>query len=261
MTGDETSTLKNSVPPRPAQELRTSEPHSWHWAQNLVGIGAVLALCYYGEEVLVILLISVLLAFILAPVVDLLTRLWLPRALAAALAMLLLLTVLGGTVYYSYNQAADLLQDLPKYSKRVRDEITRVRNRAETLDGFTDPRLRVGNPGVDCGLLRPLSGVFHVDLAEPRALGDSYAFSAAQPADGVCNPGADFSDDPDVYGGECADRIIHRCGGYGDFLGTAPAFFLLCGIHQRILKPGALSGSGAGAGAPDLCRSGPPWSR
>src|SRR5262249_60508226 len=95
----------------------------WHWAMNIVGVAGILALCYFGESVLVVMLVSVLLAFILAPIVDLLTFLRLPRSLAAAMAILLMLGALCGIVYFSYNQAATLVQDLPKYTGKVRDEV------------------------------------------------------------------------------------------------------------------------------------------
>jgi len=105
-----------------------------HWAMNVVGIAGILALCYFGESVLVVILVSVLLGFILAPIVDFLTYLRLPRSLAAAIAILLLLGALGGIVYYSYNQAATLLQDLPKYSSKVREEALRFRRSAERFE-------------------------------------------------------------------------------------------------------------------------------
>ena len=89
-----------------------------HWAMDVIGIAGILALCYYGEAVLAVVLISVLLAFILAPVVDLLTLMHLPRGLAAFVAMMLLLAVIFGIFYYSYNQATVLMQDLPKYSQQ-----------------------------------------------------------------------------------------------------------------------------------------------
>jgi predicted PurR-regulated permease PerM len=105
-----------------------------HWAMNIVGIAGVLALCYFGESVLVVMLVSVLLAFILAPIVDLLTYFRLPRSLAAAIAILLLLAALGGIVYFSYNQAMTLLHDLPKYASRVREEALRFRKSAERFE-------------------------------------------------------------------------------------------------------------------------------
>jgi predicted PurR-regulated permease PerM len=101
---------------------------------NVVGIVGILALCYFGESVLVVMLVSVLLAFILAPIVDLLTYIRLPRSLAAAIAILLLLSALGGIVFYSYNQAATLLQDLPKYTNKIREEALRFRRSAERFE-------------------------------------------------------------------------------------------------------------------------------
>jgi predicted PurR-regulated permease PerM len=101
---------------------------------NIVGIAGVLALCYFGESVLVVMLVSVLLAFILAPIVDLFSYLRLPRSLAAAIAILLMLAALSGIVYFSYNQATTLVHDLPKYATRVREEAMRFRRSAERFE-------------------------------------------------------------------------------------------------------------------------------
>jgi predicted PurR-regulated permease PerM len=114
--------------------VHNPEGQRWHWAMNIIGIAGILALCYFGESVLVVMLVSVLLAFILAPIVDLLTYLRLPRSLAAAIAILLLLGALAGIVSYSYNQAATLVQDLPKYTGKVREEVMRFRKQAESFE-------------------------------------------------------------------------------------------------------------------------------
>lgn len=131
--------LDDELPPEPAavapSAAAQAQPRARrHWAMNLIGIGCLLALCYFGELVLAVILISVLLAFILAPVVDALTYIRLPRGLAAAVALLLLLAAIVGTVYYSYNQAATLLQDLPKYTSKVRNDLTRLRKKAENFE-------------------------------------------------------------------------------------------------------------------------------
>lgn len=119
-------------------------PARRHWALNIVGIGGIIAFCYYGETVLVIMLVSVLLAFILAPVVDLLMQIRLPRTLASFVAILLLLAAVAGVSYYSYNQAANLFQDLPKYMSTLREEAMRFRKQAESLEGLpvtTEPEI------------------------------------------------------------------------------------------------------------------------
>jgi len=119
--------------PLQAVAVPPPKPQKSHWAFTGIGIATVLGLCYWGEVVLAVMLVSVLLAFILAPVMDLLIRLRLPRGLAAAVAVVLLLTLLAGLVYYSSNQAIIFVQDLSKYTQRIRQETSQVWQRAENL--------------------------------------------------------------------------------------------------------------------------------
>src|SRR5271156_2227190 len=132
MADDEIQLESEEQTPRPAPEPRRKD--RWHWAMNIVGFSGLLALIYYGEAVLAVMLISVLLAFVLAPVVDFLSWLHLPRGLAAFVAIALLMTAIAGTVYYSYNQAVVLVQDLPKYTTRLREQAMRFRKQAESLE-------------------------------------------------------------------------------------------------------------------------------
>lgn len=113
---------------------RTHEITRRHWAANIVGIAGIMALCYYGESVLAVVMISILVAFVLAPVVDALTWFHLPRGLAAFVAILLMMFVLIGIVYFSYNQAMVLRQDLPKYASQVREQLMSFRKQAESFE-------------------------------------------------------------------------------------------------------------------------------
>jgi predicted PurR-regulated permease PerM len=117
-------------PPLPTVS-RPDNPNRRYWALNIIGIGVVLGLCYFGELVLVVMLVSVLLAFILAPAVELMMRVHLPRSLASAIAVALLLAMVVGTIYFSYNQAATLFHDLPNYADKIRDQVTHFRQQAE----------------------------------------------------------------------------------------------------------------------------------
>jgi len=111
-----------------------SRPPSRNWPQLIVAVGVVLTLCYLAEFVLAVMLVSILLAFILAPVVDFLGRFRLPRGLASLIAVLLLLALLYGITYASYNQAANFVQVLPRYSERIRAVVMSFRERAEALN-------------------------------------------------------------------------------------------------------------------------------
>jgi predicted PurR-regulated permease PerM len=114
--------------------LPPARPPSRNWPQIIIAIGVVLTLCYVAELVLVVVLASTLIAFILAPVVDFLGEFRMPRSLSSLLAVLLLLGLLYGLGYVSYNQAASFLQVLPKYSDRIRTVVMSFRERAESLN-------------------------------------------------------------------------------------------------------------------------------
>jgi predicted PurR-regulated permease PerM len=125
-------------PPLQAVAGPPPKPPKPHWAFSAIGVATVLGLCYWGELVLAVMLVSVLVAFILAPVMELFIRFHLPRGLAAAVAVILLLTLVAGLVYYSSNQAIIFVQDLSKYTQTIRQEISHVQQQAESL-GDTEP--------------------------------------------------------------------------------------------------------------------------
>jgi predicted PurR-regulated permease PerM len=124
---------------QPALPISHSARPLRHWPQLVIAVGVVLTLCYVAQFVLVVMLVSILLAFILAPVVEFLMRLRAPRALASLVAVLLLLALVYGICYFSYNQAANFVQVVPKYSERIRATVTTFRERAESLNPFRPP--------------------------------------------------------------------------------------------------------------------------
>src|SRR5512147_2607652 len=106
-------------------------------ATMVLAVLAVLAVFYIAELPIVVVLISILLAFILAPIADLFQRLRLPRSLAALIAMLLFLTVLYGIGQISYNRAVSFSHELPKYSGKIRDVLGRLRQHAQEIQKTT----------------------------------------------------------------------------------------------------------------------------
>src|ERR1700741_3465145 len=85
----------------------------------IVAVAVVLAICYVAKPVLIVLLVSVLLAFTLTPVVDALQRLRLPRSVGAVIALLLLFAIFYGTIYFFYNRAVAFAHDLPVYTEKI----------------------------------------------------------------------------------------------------------------------------------------------
>jgi predicted PurR-regulated permease PerM len=117
-----------------SQITGVQRPPTRNWSQLIIAAGVVLFFCYTAELVLAVLLLSVLLAFILSPVVAFLQTLRLPRSLASATAVVLLLTLVCVATYVSYSQATSFLQDLPKYSGKIREELARLRQKAEKFE-------------------------------------------------------------------------------------------------------------------------------
>src|SRR5207245_5855791 len=125
---DSTRTPEMAVsPPKPAR---------FHWALTALGIATILGLCYWAELVLAVMLFSVMLAFILAPVVDFLMRWRLPRVVAALISGIMLVAIVAALLYYTSNQAATFFQDAPQYAGKIRTAITNFRQSIERFGGL-----------------------------------------------------------------------------------------------------------------------------
>lgn len=103
----------------------------------VLAILAVLTVCYTAKLPIIVLLISILLSFILAPLADLMQRVRMPRAVASGLAVLVFVAVLIGIGMVSYNKAVAFSNDLPKYSGRIRSVLGKVRQKAQTIQKTT----------------------------------------------------------------------------------------------------------------------------
>lgn len=102
----------------------------------LIIIATVIALgfFYVAKVFLVTVFTSILIAFMLEPVVRGLARLRVPRAVGSLIAVTLMLAVLGIATYFFYNRAVEFGQELPNYSKRVQSSLAKFRKEAKKLD-------------------------------------------------------------------------------------------------------------------------------
>ncbi len=104
----------------------------------ILASAAVLTLIYLGKLILVVVLISVLLAFVLAPIVDALVQFNIPRAVGSLLAVFMLVGALGFASYASYSRALDFMQELPKYKARIQTLGAKIREQAEQIEKTTE---------------------------------------------------------------------------------------------------------------------------
>ncbi|MBI3646915.1 MAG: AI-2E family transporter [Acidobacteriales bacterium] len=110
-------------------------PRRHHWSLTLLGIGLIIVFAYFGESVLAVLFFSILLSFVLDPLVEILgVYVRLPRALAALIAVILLMALFYGISYASYSRAIAFVDTVPQYSQKIRSILKPFRQQAEKLE-------------------------------------------------------------------------------------------------------------------------------
>ncbi|RDS79669.1 AI-2E family transporter [Dyella monticola] len=92
-------------------------------ALNVVAIGVVLALLYFGKDVLVPVILALILGLLMAPFVRLLQKLRIGHAYAVLVAVLLLATVAAGLMTVIGSQIVHLAESLPQYERTVQAKL------------------------------------------------------------------------------------------------------------------------------------------
>jgi len=106
-------------------------------ALTIIAIAVVLSICYVAKLVLITMFLSLLLAFVLVPVVEFVERFRVPHTVSALIAVLLVLMVVYGLTYMSYAKAVDFLHELPKYSATIRGHVMRFQQQAHEIQKTT----------------------------------------------------------------------------------------------------------------------------
>jgi predicted PurR-regulated permease PerM len=104
----------------------------------ILAAAAVLSLMYVAKLILVVVLTAILLSFVLAPVVDGLTSLRIPRSFASLLAVAALVVSTAALSYLSYARALDFMSQMPEYRIRLQHIVNEIRAEAERLEQTTE---------------------------------------------------------------------------------------------------------------------------
>ncbi|MCI0349848.1 MAG: AI-2E family transporter [Acidobacteriales bacterium] len=107
-------------------------------SQIVTSVAVVLTICYFAKLVLVTILVSILIAYMLEPLVSLQERFRINRAVGAAVAILVLGALLYSSVYFGYSKGLEFVQELPKYSEKIKRATIHVRKQAEKLQQTTE---------------------------------------------------------------------------------------------------------------------------
>ena len=113
-------------------------------AEVTIALAAALVICYFGKLVLITLMVSILITFMLEPIVGLLERIRVPRSLGSLLAVLLLMAAMYGISYFFYSRAISFAHELPKYSHKIQGMMSHITKQTSDLEKTTQQVLPKG---------------------------------------------------------------------------------------------------------------------
>ncbi len=116
--------LKHAAPPE-SETMAPIDVNVRSVALMVVAFAAAMAILYWGQEVFIPIVLSILISYALDPIVVSLMRLHIPRVLASALVMALLAGSIGYGAYALSDDAAAIVAELPDAAVRVRQALRR----------------------------------------------------------------------------------------------------------------------------------------
>jgi predicted PurR-regulated permease PerM len=114
-------------------------------AQIVIAFAAIVGLLYFLRYVFVTGLCALLAAFILEPMVGKFTRIGIPRAAGAFVAVLIAFIVAGALSYFLFIQIDPISRALPQYSGRITQTLSQIREPISRFERST--RTMASSPG------------------------------------------------------------------------------------------------------------------
>lgn len=100
-------------------------------ALSLVAVLALVVFLQFAQAVLIPIVLGILLSYVLMPVVNALARLSIPRAAGAAVAVMLLVGVVGVGTYTLKDQAMAVVAEVPQAAQRIRERLRQTRRQPD----------------------------------------------------------------------------------------------------------------------------------
>ena len=115
------------APPGPAQVDPPPTPGLRGLTGLAVGVVIVFAL-YFGKDVLLPVTLAVLLSFVLSPLVTVLRRIHIPRAIAVVFSVALAIAIIVGVGTLVATQFVEIAGNLPRYQSTIEEKVGGLRN-------------------------------------------------------------------------------------------------------------------------------------
>jgi predicted PurR-regulated permease PerM len=103
-------------------------------SQRIIAGGIVLAFLYWASSVVMTLLLSILLAYMLDPLVEWLERFRVPRGVGALIVLLVTLGLLSLMMYFAWDRIDHFAEDWPKYSAVLKQGAAKLEEKIESFE-------------------------------------------------------------------------------------------------------------------------------
>lgn len=119
LTHADVAVAKENQPAMPATPEPLPQSRTGHRALAVIATGVVLALLYFGKDVLVPIILAMILGLMMAPFVRMLRRIGMGHAYAVFVAVLLLALLATGLMTVIGSQIVHLAASLPQYERTI----------------------------------------------------------------------------------------------------------------------------------------------
>jgi predicted PurR-regulated permease PerM len=112
----------------------TNAPRSLQLGVSVLALGAAVLLLYWGRTFFITVIIASIIAFLLDPVVELFTRMRLPRSVASFLVCSISLMFLYLAGLGLYTESLAMVAELPAYGERINELVEGAANRVDSFE-------------------------------------------------------------------------------------------------------------------------------
>ena len=112
----------------------TAAPRSLQIGVGVLALGAGVLLLYWGRTFFITVIIASIIAFLLDPVVELFTRLRLPRSVASFVVCSISLMFLYLAGLGLYTESLSMVAELPAYGERINELVEGAANRVDSFE-------------------------------------------------------------------------------------------------------------------------------
>lgn len=139
------------------------------WAAAVLATLAVVYVLHWASAFFVPLVLAVMLSYAMAPLVDWLEKLRLPRTAAAAVLMTAIIGATGALVFGLSDEAAELAETLPRATRELRESLRGMRSASSgTLENMREAAKQLERAAAETVVpaAPPVKGVTRVEIVE-----------------------------------------------------------------------------------------------